>query len=150
MIQIHNIRDRNDQFEAAVKYFVQQWGSEMNANFYRDCMELSCITDSLLPRFYIALDGDAIVGSCALLRSDMNSRQDLEPWFACLYVAPEFRGRKLGTELQNHAIKQAKQAGYNQLYLCTDLDTYYENNDWVFIGYGYSFNGDRTRIYKHE
>ena len=149
MIHIHNIRDRQDKFEDAVKYFVKQWGSEMNYNFYKDCMVHSCQTDSLLPRFYIALDGDEIVGSYAFLRSDLNSRQDLEPWFACLYVAPELRGHKLGNLLQNHAIDQAKHAGYQHIYLCTDLETYYEKNDWEFIGYGYSYNGDQTRVYKH-
>ena len=46
MIHIHNIRDRQDKFEDAVKYFVKQWGSEMSYNFYKDCMEQSCLTDS--------------------------------------------------------------------------------------------------------
>ena len=73
MIHIHNIRDRQDKFEDAVNYFVNQWGSKQSYNFYRDCMEQSCLTDSLLPRFYIAVDGDEIVGSYAILRSDLNS-----------------------------------------------------------------------------
>lgn len=149
MIQIHNIRDRQDKFEDAVNYFVHQWGSEQNYNFYRDCMEQSCLTDSLLPRFYIAVDGDEVVGSYAILRSDLNSRQDLEPWLACLHITPELRGRRLGSLLQNHAIEQARQIGYEQIYLCTGLNTYYEKNNWEFIGHGYSLNGDQTRIYKH-
>ena len=48
-------------------------------------MVQSCQTGSLLPRSYIAVDGDEIVGSYALLRSDLNSRQDLEPCLpACM------------------------------------------------------------------
>lgn len=37
-------------------------------------------TESDVPRFYVLLDEDRIVGGYALLGSDLNSRQDLFPW----------------------------------------------------------------------
>ncbi|MBM7568827.1 GNAT family N-acetyltransferase [Paenibacillus sacheonensis] len=101
-------------------------------------------------RFFAAVEGNRIVGSYALLRSELNSRQDLSPWFACLYVNPDARGRKIGELLQHHAIQETWEKGYSSLYLCTDLIGYYERNQWVYIGKGYSLNDDETRIYAYH
>ncbi|MDQ0060070.1 GNAT family N-acetyltransferase [Paenibacillus harenae] len=150
MIRIIDIRERPDLQKAAVDYFWQRWGSDSNRNFYRDCIERSCDTQCDVPRFYLALEDDQIIGAYALLRSDLNSRQDLFPWFACLFVEPEHRGKRIGALLQDHAIVQARQKGYERLYLCTDLTHYYEKTNWSYIGKGYSISDDETRIYEYK
>ncbi|MNW36524.1 N-acetylglutamate synthase [compost metagenome] len=150
MIQIFDIREKPELLTEAVDYFWKQWGSDSNFNFYRDCIERSCETQSNIPRFYIAAVDNKIIGSYALLRSDLNSRQDLFPWLACLFVEPEFRGKNIGTQLQNHAIDQVRLKGYEKLYLCTDLTDYYERNNWRYIGKGYSISGDETKIYEYQ
>ncbi|WP_219836870.1 GNAT family N-acetyltransferase [Paenibacillus sp. R14(2021)] len=148
MIQMINIRDNSDLIEEAIQYFWRQWGTETNYHFYKDCIIQSCSTGSDLPRFYLAMEDGKIIGSYALLRSDLNSRQDLSPWFACLFVEPELRGRKIGDMLQAHAINETKTKGYLRLYLCTDLTEYYERTNWKYIGKGYSISDEETRIYE--
>ncbi|KOP67239.1 acetyltransferase [Bacillus sp. FJAT-18019] len=150
MYPIFDIRDKKGYFEAAVNYFWEQWGSDSNYHFYKDCIEHSCEMKNDVPAFFIAMDKDKIIGSYALLRSDLNSRQDLTPWLACLFVDPEYRGKNLGSILQEHAINQSKIKGYQKLYLCTDLTGYYERTDWKHIGYGYLLDDERTKIYEHE
>jgi GNAT superfamily N-acetyltransferase len=150
MIQIFEITEKPELLKDAVDYFWNHWGSDSNRNFYRDCIEKSCDTESDIPRFYLAFEYNKIVGSYAILRSDLNSRQDLFPWFACLYVEAEYRGKNIGAQLQNHAINQSRFKGYEKLYLCTDLTDYYERNNWRFIGKGYSMNDDETRIYEYN
>jgi N-acetylglutamate synthase-like GNAT family acetyltransferase len=150
MITIIDIREHPEMQKDAVQYFWKQWGSQSNYNFYRDCIERSCDTQSDIPRFYLALENNKIIGSYALLRSDLNSRQDLYPWFACLYVEPEYRGKNIGGQLQNHAVDQARLKGYEYLYLCTDLTGYYEKTNWRFIDKAYSIFDDETKIYANE
>jgi GNAT superfamily N-acetyltransferase len=150
MIQIFDIREKPELLKDAIDYFWNQWGSESNYNFYRDCIERSTETESDVPRFYIAIEDNKTIGSYALLRSDLNSRQDLFPWLACLYVEPEYRGKNIGAQLQNHAINQVRLKGYEKLYLCTDLTDYYERNNWSHIGKGYSIGDDETRIYEYQ
>jgi GNAT superfamily N-acetyltransferase len=150
MIHIFDVREKPDIVKTAIEFFWTQWGSNSNFNFYRDCIERSCDTQSDIPRFYIALEDNQIIGSYALLRSDLNSRQDLFPWFACLYVDPEHRGKNIGGQLQNHALNQVRQKGYENLYLCTDLTDYYEKNNWRFIGKGYSIDDHETNIYEYQ
>jgi N-acetylglutamate synthase-like GNAT family acetyltransferase len=150
MFPIFNIRDKKELFDETVDYFWKQWGAESNYHFYKDCMEQSCKTDNDVPRFFIAMDNNRIIGSYALLRSDLNSRQDLTPWFACLYVEPDYRGKNIGSLLQKHALEKAKERGYQKLFLCTELTEYYEKTDWKYIGDGYLLNDELTRIYEHK
>ncbi|MFC5527972.1 GNAT family N-acetyltransferase [Cohnella yongneupensis] len=150
MVQIVNVRSMPELLEEAINYFWTQWGSESNFQFYKDCIIQSCNTESEVPRFYLAIEDNTIIGSYALLRSDLNSRQDLSPWLACLFVNPDSRGKKIGDLLQSHAIKESKEIGYSKLYLCTDLTEYYERTFWKYIGKGYSLNDDVTRIYEYD
>ncbi|TDQ34175.1 acetyltransferase (GNAT) family protein [Aureibacillus halotolerans] len=149
MIQIVDVRDNPELVDDAIQFFWKQWGSEGNFNFYKDCITQSCKTESEIPRFYLAIEDDNIIGSYAILRSDLNSRQDLSPWFACLYVRPEARGKKIGDLLQAHAINETRDKGYVKLYLCTDLMGYYERTNWIYVGKGYSLSDDEIRIYEY-
>ncbi|HZG78941.1 MAG TPA: GNAT family N-acetyltransferase [Paenibacillus sp.] len=144
---IYALKDRPDNFDDAVQFFWKHWGSERNYSFYRDCMLHSLQADSALPRFYIATENESIIGSYALLRNDLISRQDLFPWLACLYVVPEYRGRRIGATLLEHGLREAWNAGHERLYLCTDLDGYYEKYGWTHESDGYLFTGDKTKIY---
>lgn len=147
MVKIFEISEKLDLFEEAVVVFWKQWGSESNFTFYYDCMKHSCTSESDLPKFYIAMKDNSIVGTYALLRNDLISLQDLFPWFACLYIVPAFRGNKLGSLLLDHALKEASKKGFNHLYLSTDLENYYEKYQWEFLDEGYGFNGHPSKIY---
>lgn len=148
MIEIVEIKDRTDLFDQAVDFIWGYWGNEQNFHFYHDCMKHSVTTKSDLPRFYIVLQNEKIIGSFALLRNDLISRQDLTPWFACLYVVPESRGQKVGEALLNHAIEETRKIGYENLYLCTDIDGYYEKYGWKHSANAYLFNGVETKVYE--
>ena len=147
-----DVRNHPGRTDEAAAYIGGQWGSESNQSFYRDCIERSCDTDSDLPRFFLLTneEDESVVGSYALLRSDLNSRQDLSPWLACLYIEPDWRSRGLGAELLEHAIHEVRTQGYRSLYLCTDLDGYYERYNWIHIGRGYEIDGAETRIYEYR
>ena len=59
---------------------------------------MNCILNSFdeqikLPKFYLAIEENKILGSYALLTNDLISRQDLMPWLGCLFVNEENRGK---------------------------------------------------------
>lgn len=85
-MEIVNVVHRPDLLEKAVHVFWNQWGNESNFKLYEDAIRKSLKTESDLPLFYIMAHQEHIIGTYALLRNDMNSRQDLCPWLACLYV----------------------------------------------------------------
>ncbi len=148
MIEIYALKDKPECFERAVKMFWDQWGTEENFNFYYNCMLHSMNADNDLPSFYFAIKNGSIIGTYALLRNDLISRQDLCPWLACLYVSSEQRGREIGSLLLNHAVQETTKKGYNKLYLATDLNGYYEKYGWRHLTDAYIFTGDMTKVYE--
>ena len=136
--------------DEAVKMIWSQWGDENNYNFYEDLILHSSRPENVLPKFYIYLKKDSIVGTCALLRYDNVSRQDLSPWLACLYVVPGERVTGIGTALQHHVVKEAKRKGFDRVFLCTELDEYYEKSNWRHFGQGYLYTGQAVKYYEKQ
>ncbi|MDM5336330.1 GNAT family N-acetyltransferase [Fictibacillus enclensis] len=147
-MKIVNVQKRMDLFDRAVNTYWEQWGNQDNFVFYQDCIKHSCKTEEDLPRFYIGLVDDQIVGTVALLRNDLNSRQDLTPWLACLYVSPGYRGKGLGAQLLDHAVKETRRKEYPHLYLATDLQNYYERYGWSQHVEVYGPDGGSLKIYR--
>lgn len=147
-MKIIELHKDSSMFEQAVNVFWGQWGNEDNYRFYHDCMFHSCQTEADLPRFYIVVREGDIIGTYALLRNDLNSRQDLFPWFACLYVHPDQRGEGLGSTLLDHALREAHKKGYDSLYLTTDLEGYYEKYGWTHSTEAIGLSGDSMKVYQ--
>lgn len=133
--------------ERGVQYFWKCWGNESNLNFYKDCIEHPLSDRNSLPKFYVLLDEDEIIGSYALLTNDLISRQDLMPWFACLFVNEAYRNQGLAEKLLTHGLDEAKRIGFNRLYLATNLNNFYERKAWDFHSKGYGVNGSEFKIY---
>lgn len=147
-MEIIELRKQNELFKEAVQVFWRQWGSESNLAFYEDAMVHSCTTSSDIPRFYVAVEEGEIVGTYALLRNDLNSRQDLVPWLACLYVKEDQRGKAIGSRLLQHGLQEAAKKGYDTLYLTTDLEHYYEKYGWQENGIVYGMTGGSIKLYQ--
>jgi GNAT superfamily N-acetyltransferase len=149
-MEIIELLDRNALFEEAIQVFWEVWGNEDNFKFYEDCMIHSAAASSDLPRFYAAVEKEKIIGTYALLRNDINSRQDLCPWLACLFVDKEHRGKEIGSLLLNHGLKEAGKKGYKNLYLTSDLEGFYEKYGWSSNKLTYGVTGGSIKVYEKE
>ncbi|MGN7388161.1 GNAT family N-acetyltransferase [Sporosarcina sp. SAFN-015] len=147
-MEIYSIHDREELFEEAVQAFWKQWGNESNYRFYKDCMKHSSVTGDEVPSFYIAVADSNIIGTYAILRNDLVSRQDLSPWLACLYVDPKYRGQAIGSQLLDHAVAEAKRKGFKKLYLTTDHVGYYEKYGWSKIDTCFDIFGNPSSVYE--
>lgn len=149
-MNIELITKESDLLERGIEYFWKQWGNESNFEFYKDCIENSISNLKSLPKFYLMLDKDKIIGSYALLINDLISRQDLFPWFACLFVDESYRNQGLANDLINHGISESKKRGFNNLYLSTELNEFYEKKGWEYISKGYTAFGESIKIYSKK
>ncbi|WP_114571433.1 GNAT family N-acetyltransferase [Exiguobacterium flavidum] len=147
-MEIIELSTRPELLVQAMDRFANQWGNMDNRMFYEDCMRASCVTTESLPRFYIALDGGAMIANYALLRVDLVSRQDLTPWFGCLYVDEDRRGAGIGGALLVHAEEETRRKGFTALHLATDHVGYYERHGFEDGGACYYVTGDETRLYQ--
>jgi len=147
-MNIFELSERQDKLENAIEYFWKCWGNASNLNFYDDCIRNSLENKNAIPKFYIGIESDEIIGSYALITNDLISRQDLMPWFACLFVDDLHRKKGYAEMLLNHGLEQARLMGFECLYLSTDLVDFYEKKGWTQFGKGFSFSGDEFKIYK--
>ncbi|RNA67679.1 GNAT family N-acetyltransferase [Alteribacter keqinensis] len=147
-MEIIELQERNDLFKKAVQIFWEVWGNDHNYKFYEDAIQHSCSIASDIPCFYVAFEEGDIIGTYALLRNDLNSRQDLCPWLACLFVSSEHRGNEIGSKLLQHGLKEAAKKGYDKLYLSTDLEGYYEKYGWKNSGIVYGVSGGHIKLYE--
>lgn len=147
-IEIIELSRRIDLLEKGIHYFWKCWGNDSNYKFYKDCIENSLDHKSALPKFYLALMENEVVGSYALLTNDIISRQDLMPWLACLYVNEDQRQKGIAAQLMEHALSEAHEKGFNKLYLSTHLNTFYENRGWKHIANGYHVDDSKIKIYE--
>lgn len=64
MIKIIGIRENLDLLDQGARFFHGAFGNENNYLLYYDCIKHSITTDSPLPRWFLAIKGEEIVGGC--------------------------------------------------------------------------------------
>ena len=75
--QIINIRECPEWLERAADYFSSKWN--MDKKLYLDSMNDSLSTEKPVPRWYLMLRGDNIIGGFGLIDNDFMVRTDLCP-----------------------------------------------------------------------
>ncbi|MGY8814065.1 MAG: GNAT family N-acetyltransferase, partial [Gammaproteobacteria bacterium] len=62
----------------------------------------------------------------------MQSRLELSPWLAGVFVAPQCRNLGIGSQLVRHVMQEACDAEIKKLYLFTpDQEQFYEKLGWT-------------------
>ena len=84
------LREEPALMARAARWFHEKWGVPLDA--YLDSME-DCLSGGL-PRWYMAMDGEQIVGGCGIIANDFHKRHDLTPNLCALYVEEVCRDRK--------------------------------------------------------
>ncbi|EPH3387704.1 GNAT family N-acetyltransferase [Klebsiella oxytoca] len=107
-------------------------------------------TPGALPMTFIAAEGETLLGTVGLWRCDLISRQDLYPWMAALYVAPEARGQGLAGKLQQHVIDYARKQGYGELFLYSACRDFYERFGWQYIDEGLDYPAAAVSLYRYD
>ncbi|MEP1895873.1 MAG: GNAT family N-acetyltransferase [Alloalcanivorax venustensis] len=84
-----------------------------------------------IPSIFIAVSGNQLVGSVALVRNDMDTKPDLTPWLAAIYVKDGFRHQGVATELIARCETEAARSNADTWYLYTEsASRLYEKLGW--------------------
>lgn len=147
-MQVLSVRENTGVKDLAIKYFQSKWGSEDSNMVYEDCITKCIDAESPLPQWYLLMDRDKIIGCAGLITNDFISRMDLYPWACALFIEKEYRGHGYGALLLEKAKEDAKEAGFLNLYLCSDHVGYYEKYGFLRIGTGYHPWGESSEIFQ--
>jgi len=135
MIKILNLKEAPEHLATLAQWHHEQWsylnpGESIDQRIKRMQVYLN---DHLIPSTFIAEEHE-LLGSAALVKHDMETRQHLTPWLASVYVAPSHRYRGIGTRLVFYVMSQAKLAGLDTLYLFTpDKASFYHKLGWRLV-----------------
>jgi GNAT superfamily N-acetyltransferase len=136
MMRISYFADHPEYLPTLAKWFFREWRdliSEETLEDYTQKLRGHAQRDGV-PMGFVAMDGEQLLGSASLVTYDMDGREDLSPWLACLYVAAEFRRRGIGSALVQRVVQEAHVQEFAEIYLYT---TGQEREDF-YVGLGWS------------
>jgi N-acetylglutamate synthase-like GNAT family acetyltransferase len=103
-----------------------------------------------IPETFVALEGDALLGTASIIEHDMSTRMELSPWMASVYVAPEFRNKGVGSALVRTVMQEAGRLGLQRLYLITpDKVGFYSRLGWQVLETA-AYRGENVTIMVYE
>ncbi len=147
--QIIRLTDRPQMKEQAAQWFHEKWGIALAA--YLESMEECLAGRGPVPAWYMAVEGDRIVGGLGVIENDFHDRKDLAPNVCAVYTEADRRGRGIAGALLAYVCEDLKQQGIDTLYLATDHSSFYERYGWEFLcmaqGDG---EPEMTRMYIHR
>lgn len=149
MIQLRKIREHNEMAKRAAQWFHEKW--EVSLEAYKESIEACLKRENPVPQWYIAMDGETIVGGLGVIENDFHDRKDLSPNVCALYVEETYRGKGIAGKLLRCVCDDMESQGIDTLYLITDHTSFYERYGWEFLcmvqGDG---EPDLTRMYVHK
>lgn len=110
----------------------EQWGKQVHGDFDRTVKAFTGRAQKdAIPFTLIALDGDKIVGMASMVECDLESRPDLTPWLASVYVRGDYRKNHIASRLVQKVEKKAAKLGIKRAFLRTeDAQLLYEILGW--------------------
>ncbi len=108
------------------------------------------LSQPTIPCCILATDGNTPLGSVSLVQSDMETRPELSPWLASLFVHPDWRQQGIATQLILHIQAIAKLCNIKRLYLFTpDQQEFYARRGWHQFEH-YLYHGEEVDIMYYD
>ena len=129
--EISKLRERSELLDEAAEWFHAKWGVPLEA--YRESMMRCLRQEAPVPQWYLATEGDAIVGGLGVIENDFHDRKDLSPNVCAVYVEQAHRRQGVAGALLGSACEDMAELGVDALYLLTDHTSFYERYGWRFL-----------------
>lgn len=131
-MQILSLKEKPDYIPTLAQWHHSEWQHLNPGQSLQDRIDKmqAYLNDDFIPSTYIALE-DMLLGSASIVKHDMDTRKDLSPWLASVYVEPAHRRKGAGSALVQHVMDEAMARGIKTLYLFTEDETdYYQQLGW--------------------
>lgn len=111
----------------------QRWDERQSLDFWIRCHVAEAQREGI-PRAWVAFVDGEPAGSVSLVERNMDTRPELSPWLAALWVRPEHRGRGVGTGLVRRCEEEARRLRARRLYLYTETAaSFYASLGWSVV-----------------
>lgn len=132
-MDIAHLADHRDVIPTLAQWFYQEWAYLHPDRTLEDVERLigERTNTTKIPVALVAFEGGELLGTVCLKVHDMDTRLDLTPWLAGLYVAAAWRRKGIGTALVSAIEKKAHELQVEKLYLYTpESEGFYSSLGW--------------------
>jgi GNAT superfamily N-acetyltransferase len=133
-IKIAYLADHEEAIGELTQWFYGEWSylyPDKTMDDVRNAIAERTNRDRV-PMALVAFEGAVLAGTVCLKTHDMDTRLDLAPWLAGLYVAGPWRGRGVGTALVKAVEQKAIALGIRKLHLYTpSAEVFYLRLAWL-------------------
>lgn len=119
----------------------ENWSLEKVTYYLKHCLK------DTIPSTYILHEENTFIGSYQILMEDLDSRPDLYPWLANVYIKKEYRGKGYGRKCIEHAIKTIKDMNLSKIYLFTEHRNLYEKFGFTLLEEVETFGNEKEYLY---
>ncbi len=132
-MEIAYLADHKEVIPLLARWFYQEWAYLHPGRSLADVEQLigARTNTNKIPVALVAFDNQELLGTVCLKVHDMDTRPDLSPWLAGLYVSAPRHRQGIGAALVSSIEKKAYELGVKMLYLYTpESEIYYSNLGW--------------------
>ena len=134
---IYNLKDKLEYLDEVSNLEYEEWADNKHENkSERIKSKKEKILDSINSKYFcklILLENNNLIGFISIFPEDGEEEKELTPWYATMYVKKEYRKKGYSKILNDAILKEAKNRGFNNIYLKTNLENYYEKFGAIFI-----------------
>jgi GNAT superfamily N-acetyltransferase len=117
---IVSLNDRPDAIPTVASWLWHEWGRRKGRTIEMVTVRLTERATSGFEETFVCLSGDVPVATASLVNADLDSRPDLSPWLAGVFVDPPYRGQGHAAALVRRVEAAARAAGITTLWLHTE------------------------------
>ncbi|MFD2191239.1 GNAT family N-acetyltransferase [Pistricoccus aurantiacus] len=132
-LEIRRLLPGSPHLTLVAKWQYEQWGNlspKTSQEAWQEELLRECSFDGI-PAVLLALVKGYPVATASLVEADMETRRELSPWLASVYVLPEWRGQGIASRLVRKVECEAQSVGITRLYLFTpDQQALYHRLGW--------------------
>ncbi|PUA28391.1 MAG: GNAT family N-acetyltransferase [Cellvibrio sp. 79] len=132
-MKIIDLREAPQHIPTIARWHFDEWGylNPGKTLEYRIERMQRYIAANPIPSMLIAVEGDAVLGTAALVEADMDNHPELTPWLASVFIREDQRGLGLGKKLVQALMDFAGKQNLERLYLFTpDQSGFYAKLGW--------------------
>jgi predicted N-acetyltransferase YhbS len=131
-LTIEPLGDHRDLITVTVDWHLSQFDTGGDRDFWLDARTEEARRVDGVPCAWVAFLDGRPVGCVSLIARNMDTRPDLTPWLAALFVLPEYRDHGVGETLTRRCEREATKAGFARLFLYTSrAREYYRRLGWL-------------------
>jgi GNAT superfamily N-acetyltransferase len=144
-MRIEYLADRADALPTLARWKHKEWGHLRPGDTVekRQARLAGMSNRDCIPLTVVALEGEEVLGAASLIEHDMETRMELTPWLAGVFVGEAYRRRGIGADLVRRIMSEAGRLKIPLLYLYTvHSERLYAALGWTLL--------ERTSYLEHD